>query len=219
MIGRRRTLQQIAAHHRTTKNKPRAGGKWPSVAEVYEPFVAPLRGSARSVLEIGIERGGSLKMWAAYFRRAQVWGVDRRDSYLEQARGRINVLVGDQGDAEFRAEIARKGGPFDLVVDDGSHQFDHQRDTLLDLWPHVRPGGVYIVEDVHTSYRPAKYGGGLGVEGTFMEWAKGLVDDVHHKVHREEPTLSDLASMHVLFQSVVLCKWEVPFENRPAPYA
>jgi len=202
-----RSLAEIAAGLDTTKGVRRVNGRWPSVAEVYEPYFAPIRESATEVLEIGIKRGGSLKLWEEYFPNARVIGVDIKTGLEGLATDRIAIRIGDQGDQEFLASLIAEAGSFDLVLDDGSHQFDDQRDTLLTLWPHVKPGGVYIVEDVHTSYRSNKYSGGLGHEGTFMEFAKRFLDDVHVKEHKGETTLDQLEAIHLHFQSLVLCKW------------
>jgi len=203
-----RSLAEIAAGLDTTKGQPRANGKWPSVAEVYEPYLAPLRETATEVLEIGVKRGGSLKLWEEYFPHARVIGVDIKTGLEGLETERIAIRIGDQGDPEFLQALITEGGSFDLVLDDGSHQFDDQRDTLLTLWPHVKPGGIYVVEDVHTSYRSNKYSGGLEREGTFMEFAKRFLDDVHVKEHKGETTLPDLEAIHLHFQSLVLCKWK-----------
>ena len=202
----KRALREIAAGLDTTKGNRRVGGRWPSVAEVYEPYLDPMRDSATAVLEIGVKRGGSLKLWKEYFPNAQVIGVDIKPNLTSLAEERVAIRIGDQGDQDFLASLIAEAAPFDLVLDDGSHQFDDQRDTLLALWPHIKPGGIYVVEDVHTSYRP-KYSGALGQEGTFMEFAKRFLDDVHVKEHKGETTLDQLEAIHLHFQSLVLCKW------------
>ena len=145
----------------------------------YEPFLARVRGAAPRILEIGVNEGGSLELWQAYFGdRAQIHGIDIEPSALEYAPPSSTVHIGDQGDRSFIEAIAREHGPFDLVIDDGSHQFDHQRASFEVLYPHVTADGVYIVEDSFTSYW-SEFGGGAGRNGTFVEYAKQLVDEMH----------------------------------------
>ncbi len=216
-LTQQRSLAAIAAGLDTNKGERRIGGRWPSVAEVYDPYLAPIRDTATSVLEIGIKRGGSLLLWKEYFPNAQVIGVDIKPALKGLAEDRISIRIGDQGDQAFLASLIEEAGSFDLVLDDGSHQFDDQRDTLLALWPHVKPGGIYVVEDVHTSYRGAKYSGGLGQEGTFMEFAKRFLDDIHVKEHKSATTLADLEAIHLHFQSLVLCKWAQKPRSDRAP--
>ena len=200
------TLASIAERHDTTKGRRRAGGKLPALAEVYERYLGSCRERTESVLEIGVERGGSLEMWSEFFPRAHVWGVDIKERALQFSDRNITVRIGDQGDETFLASLVEETGPLDLILDDGSHQFHDQRSTLLDLWPHLQPGGIYIVEDIHTSYRPAKYGGALRKPGTFVEFLKDVIDDVHVKEHKQPGVLTGVESVHVHFQSAILFK-------------
>jgi hypothetical protein len=78
--------------------------------------------------------------------------------------------------------LAQELGPFDFIIDDGSHENAHQIETFGILWPHLKDGGVYIVEDVQTSYWPAYGGGALGTPGyekSCMRWFKELTDSVN----------------------------------------
>jgi SAM-dependent methyltransferase len=209
------SLHEIALHHPTTKSRPRNNARWPSLAEVYHPYLQERRYNVKRVLEIGVETGGSLEMWAEFFPRAQVFGVDRRKPKRKLA-SRTHLILGDQSDPEFRAKLASELDPLDLIVDDGSHQFDDQRETLLALWPVLRPGGVYIVEDVHTSYRAERFDGGIRKPGTFVEWAKGLFDDIHVREHNEAVSLDHLETFSVYYGTMILRKW---LERPPAKRA
>ena len=68
--------------------------------------------------------------------------------------------------------------PIDILLDDGGHTMRQQRVTFEELFPHVAPDGVYLCEDLHTAYWP-EYGGGYRRRGSFVEVAKGWVDDLH----------------------------------------
>jgi hypothetical protein len=143
------------------------------------------RCSVRSVLELGIggddnpvQGGASLKMWRSYFPGATIYGLDIcAKSLLPEPR--IVVLQGDQSDQAFLARLAASYGPFDLIVDDGSHIGRHQRASFTTLFPAVRPGGLYVIEDLHTAYWEDWEGGPPGKPGTGVDLTKGLLDDVN----------------------------------------
>lgn len=144
------------AYSRTDK-----GPRGHNFTEVYERFFSPLRGRPISVLEIGIADGGSLLTWQDYFPQAQVYGIDVLDR-SNLASDRIHTFVADQSNREqLGAFLAKHPGPFDVVLDDGGHAMDMQQISLGYLFPHVRPGGFYVVEDVHTSL--GRYHGGYGL--------------------------------------------------------
>ena len=169
----------------------------------YERHLAPLRDKRLTLLEIGIggyddpaAGGASLRMWRGYFPRAQVYGVDMWDKSGVDGP-RITTVRADQADLEAVAAVATKYGPFDVVVDDGSHVSKLTRGTFDVLFPHVRPGGLYVVEDVQTSYWPVFGGNGadLADPDTTIGFGKGLVDGLNHDelllTHEREPAVTD----------------------------
>jgi hypothetical protein len=98
------------------------------------------------VLEIGVDHGGSLQMWKEYFGlKAQIIGVDIEPRCAEYAESQIDICIKNQCDASLT-----QLGPFDIVIDDGSHICAHQSITFRNLWPHTR--GVYLIEDCHNGY-------------------------------------------------------------------
>jgi 23S rRNA U2552 (ribose-2'-O)-methylase RlmE/FtsJ len=205
------TLTELGTLHGT--NKVKASSKRRPLTEIYEPYLAGLRERPLRILELGIERGGSLRMWRDYFPRAQVIGVDVVRDRVQYASERIEVVIGDQKDPKVLAPIVA-GGPLDLVLDDGSHRAAEQQGSLLHLWPHVKPGGYYVIEDVHTSYRE-KYEMAWRQPGTTMELVKDLLDDVHALVHKQPVTLEELEFVHLYFTTCVLRKR--PPKGEPAP--
>jgi len=129
--------------------------KWRHYFEIYERHLAKFVGHDVHVVEIGVFGGGSLPMWRTYFgERSRIYGVDREPACrIHEAPG-IEIFIGDQGSPTFwdafRANVPR----VDVVIDDGGHQPHQQIATLEALLPHIRPGGVYICEDVHGSFQP-----------------------------------------------------------------
>ncbi|SER18100.1 Methyltransferase domain-containing protein [Lentzea xinjiangensis] len=150
----------------------------------YERHFARLRTEAVRVLEIGIggyrdpdRGGGSLRMWQRYFPRGLVLGLDIAQKNVTGPR--IATVQGDQSDAAFLDRLGRERGPFDVVIDDGSHLNDHVRTSFHALFPHVRPGGLYVVEDLQTAYWPSWGGHPLGGTGTSTGMLKSFVDGLN----------------------------------------
>lgn len=154
---------------------------------VYRELMAGKRRRPVRLLEIGVGGyqgalgGESLRMWESYFRRGRIYGIDLFDK-TALSGGRVRVFQCSQVDGPQLTALAKEHGPFDFVIDDGSHENAHQIETFRLLWPFVADGGVYIVEDVQTSYWPS-YGGGppgsSGYERSCMRWFKDLADSVN----------------------------------------
>lgn len=119
----------------------------------YEQEFRRMREAPFTLLEIGVKKGGSLRMWEAYFPHARIIGVDIKPSKLEGLSDRVRLLTGDQGDPAFLEALVRDHGPFGIVIDDGSHMAEHQRVTFETLFPDVVDGGLYVIEDMHSGYQ------------------------------------------------------------------
>ncbi len=146
---------------------------------IYDRVLAPLQGQTLSFLEIGVYRGGSVRMWRDFLGQgARVTFADIDPACKALELPGTEIRIGDQSDPAFLAALARDRGPFDLIVDDGGHQMAQQITSFTHLWPHLADGGLYVVEDVHTSYWPG-FGGGHRAPGSFIELAKGLIDHMH----------------------------------------
>jgi len=153
--------------------------KWHHYLEVYDRHLSRFRGQAVHVLEIGINYGGSLQIWKRYFgERAIIHGIDIDPDCARFAEERVVPHIGDQADVDFLGRVIREMGRVDVVIDDGGHQCADQIATFEALYPLVDPNGVYVCEDTRTSYWSA-YGGGYRRPGTFIEYAKALVDPLH----------------------------------------
>jgi hypothetical protein len=137
-----KTLEECAVAW--TTDKGRIGHRY---LDHYERYAAPMRESARKVLEIGIELGKSHRMWRDYFPYAQVLGLDSDMQHVVDLGERIEPIWGSQSDPKMLKFLASRG-PYDLIVDDGSHVPADQIGSFEALFPAVRPGGVYIIEDI-----------------------------------------------------------------------
>ena len=130
--------------------------KPPFLLQFYKRILFALDRAPERILEIGVKSGGSTALWKAVFPSATVVGVDIKLRYWvrqQPSPDGVIYLQGDQRDTQRLEEIARSYGPFDLVIDDGSHVTDDQAITMRCLVPHVRPGGFYVVEDIQASMK------------------------------------------------------------------
>lgn len=129
--------------------------------DIYAQWLSPLRYKPIRLLEIGVggvaktDRGGnSLRMWKRYFPFGRMTGIDIYDK-SRLAEPRIHLYQGDQSDESFLREINSKEGPFDIIIDDGSHMQSHVIKSFEVLFPLLKSGGIYIIEDTQTSYWPS----------------------------------------------------------------
>ncbi len=160
-------------------NQGRLVHKWHHYFEIYHRHLAQFRQRAPVVLEIGVSQGGSLQMWRKYFGEGtQVIGIDVEPRCRQFQDDATTILIGDQADLALLADVRARFPRIDIIIDDGSHRVTDQITTFGELYPHLQPRGVYVCEDVHTSYMP-RYGGGLRRPGTFIEFSKLLIDALH----------------------------------------
>ena len=124
--------------------------KWEHYFDIYQRHLAKFVGRKVDVLEIGIYSGGSLKMWRSYFgEKCHVYGVDIQEACKAYEDEHVTVFIGDQADRNFWRTFKSNVQGIDVVVDDGGHRPEQQQITLEELLGHIRPGGVYVCEDVH----------------------------------------------------------------------
>jgi hypothetical protein len=124
--------------------------KWRHYFEIYHRHLAKFVGREVHLLEIGVYSGGSLGMWRSYFGPGcRVYGVDiQPDCRAYESEG-VRIFIGDQADADFWKRFRQDVPVLDVVIDDGGHMYEQQTVTLEQLLPHLRPGGVYLCEDVY----------------------------------------------------------------------
>ncbi|HEU5085681.1 MAG TPA: class I SAM-dependent methyltransferase [Acidimicrobiales bacterium] len=171
----------------------------------YARHLGRFRGTDASLLEVGVNRGGSLQFWRAWLGPdVRLVGADIDPACAAHTDEGATILIGDQGDRGFLDELAALG-PFDVVIDDGGHLASQQTATFEGLWPAVKPGGVYVCEDTATSYLPAFRDG-----PTFMELVKAKVDEMHAWFGGEPTDFTrTAASIHVYGSLVAIEKDEV----------
>jgi len=150
----------------------------------YHRMMAHRREDKLRLLEIGVggyktkQLGGrSLRMWAEYFPNAEVVGLDIAEKQLDLGP-RVKIVQGSQDDPDVLTRLSEEHGPFDIVIDDGSHIVNHVLATFEFLFPLVAADGIYAVEDVQTAFWP-KYGGNAAGANTIITRIGCLIRAMH----------------------------------------
>jgi hypothetical protein len=165
--------------------------KWVHYFPVYDRLLFQYLQAGRplTLLEIGVQNGGSLELWKKYLPPgSQIHGVDINPNCLDVTfSGDIHFHLGDAADRQVTDEIF-KDVTFDIILDDGSHISREVISAFSNLFDKVRPGGVYLIEDLFTSYWRGHYGGGLGDPRSSVEFLKSLADLTNWQwIHPREP--------------------------------
>jgi len=186
--AKREAANPLAAYF--SANPGRMIQKWHHYFEIYHRHFEAFRGQSPVVLEIGVFQGGSLQMWREYFGPgAQIVGIDVDPRCQQFEEAGIRVLIGDQADRAFLAEVRRQLPHIDIIIDDGGHRAEQQIASFEELYPHLQPNGIYLCEDVHSSFM-ASHEGAYRKPGTFLEYSKGLVDRLYAWYSEQPETFS-----------------------------
>jgi hypothetical protein len=164
------------------------GHKWTQYFAVYREVFGSLTSGPMRILEIGVLNGAGLRLWRRYFSHPDtvVVGIDilpgcaRFDSPNEG----IRVRIGSQADPQFLQKIINEFGPFDLIIDDGSHRSSHMIASFNCLFADgLKESGIYFVEDLHANYWPAW----RDTRRSFLDVCKELVEHMHSHYQQGSP--------------------------------
>ena len=131
-----------------------------SYLEIYEKYFNPIRFDELNLLEIGVSRhhnpeklvGSSLWMWNEYFPNAKIFGLDIDPVCKEYEKNGIKIYIGDQSDPNVLSKIINEARSFDIIIDDASHVNKYTLASFKALFPHLKTHGMYVIEDLGTSY-------------------------------------------------------------------
>ena len=141
-----------------------------------------------NLLEIGTRWGGSIWAWRKYFPKAKIYGLDIDPEALkfsdDDPENGVKIYLGDQTDLSLLEKINEEAGGFDIIIDDGGHTMKQQITSFNFLFPKLHNNGIYVIEDLETSYWPS-FGGGFNREGTTIEYLKTLIDKMNASFHNK----------------------------------
>lgn len=206
-------LNKLASIHRTDKN----GCHF--YTQHYQNHFRPYRYKKISLLEIGVggyenplSGGESLRMWKSFFPFAKIFSLDIFDkSFLQEKR--IKIFKGSQIDLNFLENVCNQAGVFDLIIDDGSHINEHVIKSFEFLFPKLKTGGIYVIEDTQTSYWE-NYGGSskdFNKEGTIYHYFKSLIDSLNNEEfmipdYKKSYYDKNIISMHLYHNMIFVYK-------------
>ncbi len=166
------TLNELAVKYGTDK-----GPEDHMYTDRYSLYLEQYRDIEFNLLEIGVFDGASVKMWKEYFPKANIVALDIDPRCKQYEEDRINIHIGDQTDVKFLQDVFNKYGHFEVILDDGGHSWKQQIVSFETLFPLLTPGGLYFVEDMHTSYKPQSIWDDHYITG--MNYFKNLTDSVN----------------------------------------
>ena len=170
--------------------------KWRHYFPIYEKHFARFVGQEVHVVEIGVHSGGSLQMWKEYFGdNVHLYGIDLRPEIHAYEDANTRVFVGDQSDPALWERFLQEVPEFDIIIDDGAHTAHHQIVTLEALLPHLRPGGVYLCEDVLPE----------------LHAFHGYIDGLARNLHAKGPTEGTMGHRTTNFQRAIASVHLYPF--------
>jgi hypothetical protein len=187
--------------------------KWRHYFDIYHRHFAKFIGKDVRIVEIGVYSGGSLDMWKRYFgSKSVVYGIDIESACKTYEGESVKVFIGDQADRHFWKRFKEQVPPVDIVIDDGGHLAHQQVVTLQELFPHLRPGGIYLCEDVHDKTNP------------FHAYIDGLARNLHAFLRNDNASSTRpnglqrvVHSVHIYPFVVVIEKLEHPITEFIAP--
>ena len=129
--------------------------KWSSYIDIYDKIFEKYITKEISIAEIGVQNGGSLEVYNEYFPNVKVIiGVDNNEKCRELnfSTDKINLIISDAANKSIVSELSDHSDQYDIIVDDGSHTSEDIIKSFSNLFTLIKNGGIYVIEDMHTSY-------------------------------------------------------------------
>lgn len=200
-------LSQIATKYDTDK-----GLQHHAYTPIYHKYFNEFIGKGITFLEVGVggyhfndKGGGSLNMWAEYFQNARIIGVDLYDKSKIKKDTKVELHKFSQDDGMAFFNLFQQGIP-DIVVDDASHINDLTIQTFKIIFPYLKKGAIYVIEDAHTSYWKENFRGTLDLES--QESAIGFFRNQLHALQIESGVSNyfEITSIHFYPKQIFIFK-------------
>ena len=182
-------------HNYFLENKGEAIFKHLPFFDIYERHFSKYRGKDINFLEVGVGSGGAVKMWKYYFSKnnpdakVNIYAIDKNIKCKQFEQDNIKIFIGSQDDREFLKELKKQIPKLDILIDDGGHRMNQQIITFEEMYEHIKDDGLYLCEDVYTSYWP-NFGGGYKNPNSYREYTKNLIDCLNAYWATEEDNLT-----------------------------
>lgn len=166
--------------------------KWKIFYEYEDYFLKFINNRSIKILEIGVYRGESLKLWDSYFSNIDdrvVLGIES-DKSCPNSIGKIKIYKGDQRNKSFLENVVKENGSFDIIIDDGSHWSIDQKAAFCYLYDYINPSGIYIIEDIYSSYHK-KWTDKCKSDELFIPYLKTKIDDLNSSWYRAQNWLPE----------------------------
>ena len=167
-------LIYISDKHNPTKNKK-------EFLKIYSNYFNDYKDKEINILEIGVYKGESLKIWREYFSKAKICGIDINE--IKFKIDGVDIIKADQASVKDLTSICEKYKNFDIIIDDGGHHSNQITTSLNFLFDYLNDNGLYVIEDLQTSYFP-RFGGSrfnLTRKKTSMNFLKSIADSVNYE--------------------------------------
>lgn len=180
--------------------------KWIHYFNIYDNHFKRFIGKKPTILEIGVFKGGSLEMWNNYFDSdCFIYGIDINPECKKIPQklnvSNIQIDIGDQEDKNFWKQYLVDKPKFDIIIEDGGHTMNQQITTYEQVIDHVSDNGIYLCEDLHTSYWD-NFGGGYMKSNTFIEYSKKFIDMLnYYHIRNPDNTLKENKQKYQKFRN------------------
>lgn len=194
-FAKKNELNKLGIQYKTDKSD-----QYHNYLRKYEFFLEPYRDLEMNILDLGVFNGGSLNMWAEYFEKAYIYGVDINSDCKKYENARRNVIICDLAKKESYDQLKRVE-PM-IIVDDASHLWSHQIKALCYLFPYLSSGGIYIIEDLGTNFSQRYV---CNYDDASISCYELLQEISKIVVSGEMPIISDMKSKCIPFIDEIFC--------------
>jgi 23S rRNA U2552 (ribose-2'-O)-methylase RlmE/FtsJ len=193
-------------------NRGKPAFKWLHYFPIYEDHLLSFVNRSVSVLEIGVLDGGSLPMWRNYLGPySQIIGIDINPDAKRHEDFQIGIEIGNQSDTDFLDYLVNKYGPFDIIIDDGSHKSSDLIKTFSFFRDKMPNNGVYIIEDTHTAFVARYQDGETDIFEYLYEITRSLSSN--YAGHNFSVVSSSISSIN-FYDSIISIKFKSPHIRR-----